>query len=255
MEMDNLENIVITNVYPPKMVHLIKGRTHHRECRPYFGLSFCTKGQIRYTMNGKTYILHQNNAILLPKGGTYSLFVEKEGLSPMVNFDCYGLSCGEIMVFPLQDPLACIRKIEAIQNEFMFHNNRLQVYSLFYDLLNRLFFADSAEHTHLFSILRYIEENISKPELSNTGMARHLGISEVYFRKLFITYYNITPKQYVMNLRIRKAKQMLTDTPFTVTAIADACGFSSVYQFCRAFKARTGLTPTQYAAENRIFKI
>ena len=38
-------------------------------------------------------------------------------------------------------------------------------------------------------------------------------------------------------------------------AIAQDCGFSSVYHFCRCFKQRTGKTPTQYAAENKTYQI
>ena len=55
--------------------------------------------------------------------------------------------------------------------------------------------------------------------------------------------------------QLPQAKQMLVDTPFTVTAIAEECGFSSVYHFCRAFRQRTGKTPTQYAAENRTYQL
>ncbi len=42
---------------------------------------------------------------------------------------------------------------------------------------------------------------------------------------------------------------------YTVTAIAQECGFSSVYHFCRCFKQSTGKTPTQYALENKIYQI
>ena len=74
-------------------------------------------------------------------------------------------------------------------------------------------------------------------------------------RKLFLSYYHITPKQYVLDIRIRKAKQLLCDTPFSVTAIAEECGFSSVYHFCRVFKEKTGFTPTEYANLNKIYQI
>ena len=122
-------------------------------------------------------------------------------------------------------------------------------------MLDKVSFANSQKQNPLDPIIKYIAENIQSPELSNTCLARQLGISEVYLRKLFSVHYKITPKQYVLDIRIRKAKQMLRDTPLTVAAIAEACGFASVYHFCREFKQRTGLTPTQYAVNNRVFKI
>ena len=35
----------------------------------------------------------------------------------------------------------------------------------------------------------------------------------------------------------------------------EECGFSSVYHFCRAFKNKTGMTPTEYANLNKIYQI
>ena len=58
-------------------------------------------------------------------------------------------------------------------------------------------------------------------------------------------------KHYILDIRIRKAKQCLVDTPFTIASISEECGFSSVYYFCHLFKQRTGKTPSQYAAENK----
>lgn len=91
--------------------------------------------------------------------------------------------------------------------------------------------------------------------LSNTALAKTLGISEVYFRKLFFKRYNISPKQYILDFRIQKAKQMLVETPYTVLSISESCGFSTPNHFCRTFKQHTGLTPTQYALQNCVYEI
>ncbi len=48
---------------------------------------------------------------------------------------------------------------------------------------------------------------------------------------------------------------MLVDTPFTVAAVAEECGFSSLYNFCRTFKNKTGMAPREYANINRIYQI
>ena len=54
---------------------------------------------------------------------------------------------------------------------------------------------------------------------------------------------------------IAKAKQLLSDGVFKTGVIAEKCGFSNPYHFCRVFKEKTGLTPTHYANSNRIYKI
>ena len=49
-----------------------------------------------------------------------------------------------------------------------------------------------------------------------------------------------------MDLRIKVARQMLGGSYASVTEVAEQCGFSGVYHFCRAFRAATGMTPTEY---------
>lgn len=248
-----LDNIVITNIEPPIVVRSEKGRKFQMSNRQSYGLSLCISGHITYTMNGENYISDQNRAVLLPKGGTYSLHGDKEGLFPVVNFKCESFNCNEILVLPLENPQACIKDFETLKGLFLHDASNLKIYHAFYELLDKV--SSASAQNPLDSIIKYIAKNIHNPELSNTCLARQIGISEVYLRKLFSAHYNITPKQYVLDVRIRKAKQMLRDTPFTIATIAEACGFSSVYHFCRAFKQRTGLTPTEYAANNKVLKI
>ena len=250
-----LDNPIVKAIEFPVMVHSEKGRKYKMENRPTYGLSLCISGQITYTMDGKTYISEPGNAILLPKGGNYSLLGDKEGLFPVINFEAENLNCTKITILPLENPQACIQDFETLKNLYLHGRNMLKMYSVFYELLDKVASANSSKHRTLHAATAIIETNIKNHGLSNAALAEQLGISEVYLRKLFATHYNISPKQYILELRISKAKQLLVDTPFSITAIAEECGFSSLYHFCRVFKQRTGQTPTQYAACNRIYKI
>lgn len=223
--------------------------------RQNYGLSLCISGQITYEMNNKTYISKPNNAVLLPQGGTYSLFGDKEGAFPVVNFTCNNFRCNEILVFPLVQAQGCIKSFEMLKGLFQRSHSSLEIYSVFYDLLGKVFSEKTQKPIPLDFAIEYIEKNLQNPTLSNITLAEKAGISEVYLRKLFLSYCGITPKQYILESRIREAKQLLVDTPFTVTSIAQDCGFSSVYHFCRAFKKRTGMTPMQYATNNRMYTI
>ena len=223
--------------------------------RQYFGLSFCLSGQITYTMNGKRFISNPDNAILLPQGGAYCLVGDSEGQFPVINFSCNALDCKEIKVLPLRDPQACLQRFQILQQQFLRNESQLKIYSTFYELLDSLVSQNEQNSDRLTFVMKYIEDHMQDPTLSNVELAKYLGISEGYFRKQFQSYYRVTPKQYILDARIRKAKQLLIDTPFTVAAIAEECGFSSVYHFCRFFKQRTGKTPTQYAIENKTYQI
>lgn len=253
--MNSLENIVVTEIQQPLVVHSKKGRTVQMTDRKSYGLSLCISGQITYTMNGKQFISNQSNAVILPQSGTYTLFGDKEGVFPVINFKCENFNCDEIIVFQLENPQLCLQNFECLKHLFLCNKSNPKTYSVFYELLDNVICNQGQKESFIDFVVKYLEENIQNPKLSNTELAKHLGISEVYLRKLFLSRYRITPKQYILDIRIRKAKQMLIGTPFTVAAIAEECGFSSVHHFCRCFKQRTGKTPTQYLSANIIYKI
>ncbi|MFR6641704.1 MAG: helix-turn-helix domain-containing protein [Christensenellales bacterium] len=50
----------------------------------------------------------------------------------------------------------------------------------------------------------------------------------------------------IKSLRIGKAKNLLASAAYSVTQIAEKCGYSSVYYFCQDFKTETGETPSSY---------
>lgn len=251
--MSIFESTVITDIYPTITVFSEKGRKAVTENRQSWGLSFCIKGQITYIHNGKTFVSTPENAVLLPKGATYSISGDKEGIFPVINFDCNNLNADTLVIFPLSDAKSYITDYKTLSNCFLFGNKKLQQFQLLYNIMERLDFEQSKNP--LSPIINFIENNISDNNITNEMLAQKMNISEVYLRKLFLSNFGSTPKQYILELRIKKAKKLLVDSNYTVTKISDKCGFSSPYHFCRAFKTKTGITPTDYAKLNKIYQI
>lgn len=250
-----LKNIIVTNIQPPITVNSPKGRMVEIKERSTYGLSFCINGQITYYHRGKQYVSHPNVAVLLPKGETYSLIGNKDGIFPVINFDCIGFQCTVITVFPLQNPEQFYKDCQKLTELFLFPDKHLEIYITFYGILKRIVREQLPQNHALYRALKYIEHHISDPELTNSLIAQNSHISEVYFRKLFSEKYNISPKQYILDIRIQKAKQLLTDPSYSVSSISELCGFSSVYTFSRCFKEKTGISPTEYARQNRTYEI
>ena len=95
----------------------------------------------------------------------------------------------------------------------------------------------------------YMDEHFQ--EDINLGMiAGAAYFSNFHFIRLFRQAYNRTPHQYLIFLRIGKAKELLKDQNFTVAAICFEVGFESVSSFTSLFKRAKGITPTAY---RRIF--
>ena len=253
--MNLFKDIIVTEIQKPFTVFSKKGRTDYTENRLYYGLSFCLGGQITYTHNGQKIVSNKNNAVIIPQGSTYSLRGDKEGLFPLINFKAQNFSCDSFIVIPLDDPMRHINNFNKLSDYFLREDKYLEIFSLFYYILERLNLEQSHTQNPLYPVINYLEKNISNPDITNVFLAKKLGISEVYLRKLFSAHYGITPKQFIIDMRIQKAKSLLTNGTYTITSISEECGFSSLYHFCRAFKEKTGMTPTEYAAFNKIYQI
>lgn len=250
--METFRDLTVTEIEEPATVHFLKGKAVQMKNRRCYGLSFCSSGQLTYTQNGKQFLSDPDHAVLLPLNGTYSIFGDREGYFPVLNFSCEGLNCPEILSIPLSNPQSCLRDCETLRTLFLFGGSRVKAFSVFYGLLDKLSDAARPGTDPLVPAIRYIEANLHDPALSNTQLAAEAGISEVYLRKLFARHYHTSPKQYILELRLQKARQLLTQSPATVTETAEQCGFSSPYHFCRIFKEKTGLTPTQYAKRHKL---
>lgn len=248
--MDLFQNTTVTEVEELYTVHFPKDRIVRMQDRPSFGLSFCVSGQLTYTMGSQQFLSDPEHAILLPKGGSYHIHGDKEGIFPVINFQCSGLPCDRIVSIPLNNPQSCLRDCEALQRLLRLGGSRMQVFSTFYSLLEKTA-AMQRDNDPLLPAIRCIEENLTDPSLNNLNLAEAANISETYLRKLFHGQYHTTPKQYILEQRLQKAKLLLADTSLSVTEISEKCGFSSVYHFCKAFKTRTGVTPTGYAESHR----
>ena len=250
----NLTDIVVTDVLETYTVFSKKGGQEEIINRKSYGLSFCLGGQITYTHKHKHYIAHEGLVVILPQGQNYHIQRDKTGTFPVINFTCDKFFCDDFIVMPIKNIEEIMRDFNRITSLLFFGGNRAKVMSLFYKIINNLC-AYTATNPLLAPAIKYIEKNFSDPTLNNLTLAEQCRISEVYFRKQFIKQYNTSPKQFILNLRISRAKLLLSEGTHKINAISEMCGFSSVYHFSREFKLKEGVSPTEYMRNNRIYKI
>ena len=101
----------------------------------------------------------------------------------------------------------------------------------------------------LLLALRYIDNRFCSPTLNRRKIAAAGGMSMVQLGKLFQENLHSTVNRYVTNLRLEKAKHLLTHTGLPVKEIAGQCGFSYAYYFARVFRENTGVLPGKFRRE------
>src|SRR5499425_3091749 len=100
--------------------------------------------------------------------------------------------------------------------------------------------------------LRRVKELVHakmEDELRLHELAQSVGLSTAHFSEMFRKSTGETPHQFVLRLRVDRAKEMLRSAESRVLDVAIACGFKTQQHFARVFRQLCGATPTEYRCE------
>ena len=103
-------------------------------------------------------------------------------------------------------------------------------------------------HRGLIRVAQLMEENIEKP-LSLEEIARASGLSRRQIERLFKRDLNCVPKRYYLQMRLRRARELLLQTSMPILDITAACGFQSPPHFSKCYRSQFGHPPS---AERKI---
>ena len=94
--------------------------------------------------------------------------------------------------------------------------------------------------------IKYMQDNYLKKDFSLRVAAKKSYISDTYFRKLFKQEFGISPKQYVIQRRIKYATSLIIAGYYTLQEISELCGYTDYKHFSVEFKKVTGVSPSKY---------
>lgn len=94
---------------------------------------------------------------------------------------------------------------------------------------------------------RYLEAHPASPGTTH-NLATEVGVCEPHARRLFRQTYGKTPRQYLIEMRLKRAHDLLRAGPTSVEQIARTVGFASPVTFVKQFKRMYRMTPVQYRA-------
>ena len=103
-------------------------------------------------------------------------------------------------------------------------------------------------HRGLIRVAQIMEENIEKP-LSLEKIAKATGLSRRQIERLFKRDLNCVPKRYYLEMRLRRARELLLQTAMPIMDITAACGFQSPPHFSKCYRSQYGYPPS---AERKI---
>jgi transcriptional regulator GlxA family with amidase domain len=98
-------------------------------------------------------------------------------------------------------------------------------------------------HRGLLRVAQLMEENIEKP-LSLEKIAKATGLSRRQIERLFKRDLNCVPKRYYLEMRLRRARELLLQTSMPIMEITAACGFQSPPHFSKCYRNQFGYPPS-----------
>lgn len=122
------------------------------------------------------------------------------------------------------------------------------LYTLFSTFMHYAEHEESTKNSQMVYVEKakdYISTNYSYP-ITIEDVASYVGISRSHLFRSFQTYQKQSPKEYLMEFRIKRARHLLRDTELSIASIAYSVGFENNLYFSKAFKSKMNMSPSEY---------
>lgn len=247
------ESTIITEISVAVYVAPNTGKHIHKN-RPFHGFVLNDSEVVRDYIfdNGPVMRTEGNSLFYLPKGSSYHVEQIRSGGCYAINFSA-DISDEPFCVTPRsvdyllqnfkaatdawksKDPLRVAIAMRAIYDAVC--KAQKEIHKQYVPKTQRLIIAPAVD-----AINRHFTDN----DLSVSYLASLCGVSDVYFRRLFLNSFDASPKEYIIQKRMDYAKSLLKSGDFSISEIATLCGYTEPCHFSREFTKRVGIPPSQY---------
>lgn len=253
-------------VHRNTFVHRFKW-TEYRTGRIIDGATFCVSGRAVFDYGDNSFELSAGQGVFLPASSSYVVRCESEEpfIHYTMNFTLEREEAAEQTAF--SEILAGnLRHITSSENAGIYlpkfaellsvwqskkSGYRVMSKALVYEILY-LYFTDAGrvhrnkdEYNKLLPAKRILDDDYAGSQ-SVTELAGVCGMSETSFRRMFAKVFAMPPTEYRINKRILRAKDLLLSGQYSVSEAASEVGFSDPNYFTRVFRAREGISPSEF---------
>lgn len=109
----------------------------------------------------------------------------------------------------------------------------------------------SSDQVLLEKVINIINENIDNTELNVEMLADGVGMSRVHMHRKLKELTNQSARDYIKNIRLKQAAELLVKQKISISEVAYALGFSNLSHFSNTFKEFYGMSPKEYSEKYR----
>lgn len=249
----NISRLYNVSLYAPGKKKLYK----YPPSLPTHELMCCMEGEAEFNFNKQSIILSPGKLLYLPKGIDNDIYTISVLRHKLILHNIYFDTSNELpqsaVPFspksnkfpPLYEKLY---RIWIEKRPGYYYSAMAEAYKIF-KLVHtmQLNYLPNKKTDHLEVLDDYISEHYCDVSFNYHALPAMCGLSYSYFKKLFISKYGMPPVKYITGLKIKRASELLLTNMYSVSEIADMCGFENVYYFSNVFKKHAGVSPKNYS--------
>ena len=234
-----------------------KNHVYGPEIRSHFLIVLVEKGTAIFYRNEKETVFKDNDMLVMFPGERIFYRAQSEWSIKWIGVkgdkveELFG-SIGVTREKPIFTP-ANYKKLSEIIMEIydMEHDcsmySKCKAQSLLYGFFSELLCTEqnSERIDYAASAIRIMKYNYNN-DLSIDDISEQLFVNHSYFSRVFKSKTGMSPKQYILNLRMDRAKELLKNTDYSVSEISASVGFKDALYFSRIFSKKEGISPSLY---------
>lgn len=222
-------------------------------------LYYIKAGRFVLHINGEYRQLRAGQMIYIPAGT--SLRYDFDGVGPLDKYFTHfhlllgKRTLGDCFDFPQIIEISDRARAEALFEEYISCEDAFGLIRRGYLLQILALFLEEGgavrkNPSHLQGAMEYIHSHMEE-NISISALARISGYSKDHFSRKFKELYGRTPRQYIADAKLRRAKLLLLETDQPIAEIAASLGFCDTGYFTQFFCSKTGLAPSFYRKKER----
>ena len=224
--------------------------------RLHTAISFRLKGCSTFLVQGKQLHADTGAVTYIPAGIDYRHINEKNEKIIILHLHCPDLAEPQLQiennVMELEPLFRTLLEVWEEGGPSAYNRSMSLLYHIFERLQQKKNSAINTLPAAIAPGVEMLRKNFRNPRLTVSALAASCFVSEVYFRKMYRSFFGESPLQTILNLRFQYACSLLGSGYYTCKQTAELAGFSDVKYFRTAFKKRYGQTPKEFAQSNRM---
>ena len=256
----NREDISKTNFYIKRVINILSTTPSSNQTgifvngRHSDAFVFVLTGSCTYHFNDYSVTANEGDILYLSAGEIYTMDIHTDKYASIYcDFEFDSSKKRKSDIYPTTDFLQTKKLFKKLMK--LYPTSFSEYMSVIYEIYGIILL--SANNTYLNPTTeksienskKYIDANFKNSELSIRILSEQANMSEVYYRKLFRSKFDISPYRYIIACRLKNAQSLMNYTFLTLEECALQSGFSSLQHFCKTFKSTYGISPGKYRKE------